>query len=58
LHASYGNIDKKKDIATRGMFTRSWKANKDIDFLIDHDKAQSRAGSLIYLMMKKKAYQN
>lgn len=39
-HAAYDNIDKKKDISRRGMFTKSWKENKAVDFLIDHDPKQ------------------
>lgn len=55
-HAVYDNIDKKEDIARRGMFTRSWKANKDIDFLIDHDR-KLRPGKVLDLYDdEKKAY--
>lgn len=39
-HCAYDNIDKAKDISRRGMFNKSWKENKAIDFLIDHDKGQ------------------
>lgn len=35
-HAVYDNIDRARDIARRGMFTKSWKENKAVDFLIDH----------------------
>lgn len=55
-HASYGNIDKKKDIATRGMFTKSWKENKAIDFLIDHDKSQKPGKVTDLYDDEKKAY--
>lgn len=35
-HAVYTNIDRVKDISTKGMFTKSWKENKSIDFLFNH----------------------
>lgn len=38
-HCAYDNIDKKKDIARKGMFNKSWKEYKTIAFLIDHNKS-------------------
>lgn len=55
-HAVYDNIDKKKDIARRGMFTKSWKENKAIDFLIDHDKKQKPGLVIGVFDDEKKAY--
>jgi HK97 family phage prohead protease len=55
-HAVYDNIDRAGDVAKRGMFTKSWKENKAIDFLIDHDK-NKRPGQVIGLFDdEKKAY--
>lgn len=39
-HCAYDNIDKAGDISRKGMFNKSWKENKAIDFLIDHDPGQ------------------
>ena len=36
-HAVYDNIDRAGDVGRRGMFSKSWRENKAIDFLIDHD---------------------
>lgn len=55
-HSVYDHLDKKADIARRGMFTRSWKANKDIDFLIDHDKTQKPGRVIDLFDDEKKAY--
>lgn len=55
-HAVYDNVDKKKDIARRGMFTKSWKENKAVDFLIDHDKAQKPGKVTDLYDDEKKAY--
>lgn len=55
-HAAYDNIDKKKDIARRGMFNKSWKERKAIAFLIDHD-ANQRPGLVVQTYEdEKKAY--
>jgi HK97 family phage prohead protease len=35
-HAVYGNVDRTKDISVKGMFTKSWKENPDVDFLFNH----------------------
>lgn len=37
-HAVYDNIDRAGDVGRRGMFSKSWRENKAIDFLIDHDQ--------------------
>lgn len=39
-HAVYDVIDKTGDISCRGMFNKSWKENKSIDFLFNHEKNQ------------------
>jgi len=36
-HAVYNSIDRAGDISTKGMFTKSWKENKSIDFLFNHN---------------------
>lgn len=55
-HAVYDTIDRAGDIAKRGMFTKSWRENKAIDFLIDHDK-NKKPGQVINLFDdEKKAY--
>lgn len=36
-HAAYDNIDYTKDISRKGMFTKSWKENKDVNFYLNHD---------------------
>lgn len=36
-HAVYDNIDRTGDISRKGMFNKSWKENKSIDFLFNHD---------------------
>lgn len=35
-HAVYNNIDRVKDISSKGMFAKSWRENKSIDFLFNH----------------------
>jgi HK97 family phage prohead protease len=35
-HAVYDNIDRTGDISCKGMFTKSWAENKNIDFLFNH----------------------
>lgn len=35
-HAVYNNIDRTKDISVKGMFDKTWKENKSIDFLFNH----------------------
>lgn len=39
-HCVYDNIDRAKDISRKGMFNKSWKEQKAIDFLVDHDPGQ------------------
>lgn len=39
-HSVYNSIDLNGDIATKGMFSKSWKENKGIDFLFNHDEEQ------------------
>lgn len=41
-HAAYDNIDYTKDIARKGMFTKSWNENKDnINFYLNHNDEQA-----------------
>lgn len=35
-HAVYGNVDRTDDISTKGMFTKSWKEQPQVDFLFNH----------------------
>lgn len=35
-HSVYNSIDLNGDIATKGMFNKSWMENKQIDFLFNH----------------------
>jgi len=46
-HSVYNSIDRVKDIATKGMFTKSWNESKpgDIDFLFNH-KEGANVGSV------------
>lgn len=55
-HSVYDNIDTKGDIARKGMFSKSWKENKAIDFLIDHDKRQKPGTVTEVFEDEKKAY--
>jgi HK97 family phage prohead protease len=37
-HATYDSVDRTKDIARKGMFSKSWKENKDdISYYVNHD---------------------
>lgn len=41
-HAAYNNIDKVDDISRKGMFTKSWKENKEnIAFYLNHNDEQA-----------------
>jgi len=55
-HCAYDNIDRAGDIARRGMFNKSWKENKAIDFLIDHDPGQKPGLVTATYEDEKKAY--
>lgn len=37
-HSVYNSIDRVGDISTKGMFSKSWKEKKDIDFLFNHNE--------------------
>jgi HK97 family phage prohead protease len=39
-HAVYNNIDRVGDISCKGMFDKTWKENKNIDFLFNHEPDQ------------------
>lgn len=55
-HCAFDNLDKKRDIARKGMFDKSWKEYKAIAFLIDHDPRQ-RPGIVTNVYQdEKKAY--
>lgn len=46
-HAVYNNIDRTRDISRKGMFSKSWKENKDtIGFYYNHDP-KKRPGKVI-----------
>ena len=41
-HSVYDDIDRTKDIARKGMFSKSWKENKDdLSFYLNHNDEQS-----------------
>lgn len=45
-HAVYNVIDRGNDISCKGMFDKSWKENKSIDFLFNHNDEEV-VGSVI-----------
>lgn len=40
-HAVYGNVDRTKDISVKGMFTKSWKEQPEVDFLFNHKSGET-----------------
>jgi HK97 family phage prohead protease len=41
-HATYDSVDRTEDISRKGMFTKSWKENKDdISFYLNHNDTQA-----------------
>jgi phage head maturation protease len=57
-HAHYDNLDRKRDISRKGMFSKSWREVKasEIKFLIDHDKTQQPGRVISVFDDEKKAY--
>jgi HK97 family phage prohead protease len=40
-YATYGSLDRDKDRAHRGMFTKSWQEFSDVRVFLNHDKTQA-----------------
>lgn len=55
-HAVYNSIDRVGDISTKGMFNKSWKEYKNIDFLFNHDKSEIVGNVLSVFEDEHKAY--
>lgn len=55
-HAVYNNIDRTGDISTKGMFNKSWKENKSIDFLFNHNEDEIIGKTLRVFEDDEKAY--
>lgn len=55
-HAVYNSIDRVGDIATKGMFNKSWREHKSIDFLFNHDKSEIVGNVLSTFEDEHKAY--
>lgn len=55
-HSVYNNIDRYGDVSRPGMFTKSWRENKAIKFLIDHNPALRPGVVVSTFDDEKKAY--
>ena len=55
-HAVYNSIDRVGDISTKGMFNKSWKEYKNIDFLFNHEKSDIVGNVLSVFEDEHKAY--
>lgn len=55
-HAVYNVIDRVGDISCKGMFDKTWKENKSIDFLFNHDPEQVVGSVLRTFDDEEKAY--
>ncbi|MGV3528932.1 MAG: HK97 family phage prohead protease [Flavisolibacter sp.] len=55
-HSVYGTLDRVGDIVERGAFAKSWKENKKIDFLFNHDQEQIVGSVLRTFDDENKAY--
>lgn len=55
-HAVYDNIDRTGDISCKGMFTKSWQENKNIDFLFNHAEGEVVGNVKSLYEDEKKAY--
>lgn len=55
-HAVYNSIDRLGDISEKGMFTKSWRENKSIDFLFNHEEDQIVGKVLGVFEDEQKAY--
>lgn len=55
-HAVYNNIDRTGDISCKGMFEKTWRENKNIDFLFNHDVEQVPGHVLRTFEDEEKAY--
>lgn len=55
-HAVYNNIDLVQDISCKGMFDKTWKENKSIDFLFNHKSGEKPGIVLRTFDDEEKAY--
>jgi len=55
-HAVYNNIDRTGDISCKGMFDKTWKENKNIDFLFNHADGEVVGSVLRTFDDEEKAY--
>jgi HK97 family phage prohead protease len=55
-HAVYNNIDRTGDISCKGMFEKTWRENKNIDFLFNHEAEQVVGNVLKTFEDEEKAY--
>jgi HK97 family phage prohead protease len=55
-HAVYGVIDRVGDISCKGMFDKTWKENKSIDFLFNHNEEEVVGSVLRTFDDEEKAY--
>lgn len=55
-HAVYNVVDRCGDISCKGMFDKTWKENKSIDFLFNHDPEQVVGSVLRTFDDEEKAY--
>jgi HK97 family phage prohead protease len=55
-HAVYNNIDRTGDISCKGMFDKTWRENKNIDFLFNHEAEQVVGNVLKTFEDEEKAY--
>lgn len=55
-HAVYNNIDLADDISCKGMFDKTWRENKNIDFLFNHKEGETPGYVLRTFDDEEKAY--
>lgn len=55
-HCVYNVIDRGNDIACKGMFDKTWKENKSVDFLFNHNQEEVVGAALRTFDDEEKAY--
>ena len=55
-HANFSNIDRVGDISEKGMFEKSWKESKAIDFLFNHVEGDAVGNVVDVFADEQKAY--
>jgi HK97 family phage prohead protease len=55
-HCVYNVIDRVGDISCKGMFDKTWKENKSVDFLFNHDPEQVVGATVRTFDDEEKAY--